>query len=483
MINSLDNYFNTDEFKNYLRVYEKSQQEGTSCILSSDDLADISEYYFVIGKTTKAKEAAEYAASLYPEASAPYFSLARFSLVADKDKEAARKYIEKITDKTSSGYYLIIAEYYLFDKKPEKARKAIEHGMAELQDEEQADLCVDAAALHIDYGYIEEAKQYLALDKYEDYDSDYVQKLKARIDFIEGNYDKGLQLYEGLIDKDPFNPENWKRLAAEQNASDKYSASATSCEYAIAINDKDDEAYMLLGNAYFKMCSYDKALEAYSKFLELSDNELAYIMISRCYFCKQNMEKALEYLKMAEEKCVDNTSNKIDMYRDFAIIYGWKGNFEEAFKYLDKLKEIGKYDADTCLIEGGILLDMNKFEKANEVFSKGFEQASDTQEYMYMVAVSFYEHRNDMAAYMLLKKVFEENPERTRGLAYITACSYYLGMNEEFIKYLKMAVERNSEEAKAILADIFPANMQPYDYVEYAMRKNKEDGHDGKTET
>lgn len=471
MINSLDNYFNTDEFKNNLRLYEKSRQVGSCCILSSDDLADISEYYFVIGKMAKAKEAAEYAASLYPDASAPYFSLARFSLVAEKDKDAARKYIEKISDKMSGSYYLIIAEYYLFDKKPEKASKAIEHGMEELQNEEQADLCVDAAALFIDYGYIEEAKQYLSMEKYEDYDIDYVQKLKARIDFLEGKYDEGLQLYENLIDKDPFNSENWKRLAAEQNASDKYSASASSCEYAIAINDKDDEAYMLLGNAYFKMCNYDKALEAYRKFLELSDNELAYIMISRCYFCKQDMEKALEYLKLAEGKCTDNTSNKIDLYRDFAIIYGWKGYFDEAFKYLEKLKEMGKNDADTCLIEGGLLLDMNKFEQANEIFSKGFEQAADTQEYMYMVAVSFYEHRNDMAAYMLLQKIFEEYPERTRGLAYITACSYYLGMDNEFMKYLKMAVEKNPEEAKAILSDIFPIGMQPYDYVEYAQRK------------
>lgn len=470
MINSLDNYFNTDEFKNYLRLYEKSQQEGTSCILSSDDLADISEYYFLIGKMAKAKEAAEYAASLYPDASAPYFTLARFSLVAEKDKESARKYIEKISDKSTGSYYLIIAEYYLFDKKPDKAVKAIQHGMAVLQDEELADLSVDAAALFIDYGYIEEAKGYLAMERHEDYDIDYVQKLKARIDFLEGKYDDGLQLYENLIDKDPFNSENWKRLAAEQNASDKYSASASSCEYAIAINDKDEEAYMLLGNAYFKMCNYDKALEAYRKFLELSDNELAYIMISRCYFCMQDMEKSLEYLKLAEEKCVDNTSNQIDLYRDFAIIYGWKGNFDEAFKYLEKLKKMGKDDADTCLIEGGLLLDMNKFEQANDIFSKGFEQAADTQEYMYMVAVSFYEHRNDMAAYMLLKKIFEENPERTRGLAYITACSYYLGMESEFLKYLKLSVDNNPEEAEAILAGIFPEGMKPYDYMEYAQR-------------
>ena len=95
-----------------------------------------------------------------------------------------------------------------------------------------------------------------------------------------------------------------------------------------SIDDKDAEAYMILGNAFFKMCNYQKALEAYRKSAEIVDSEQSDMMMARCYFCMQDMDKTLAYLKRAETKCTEETANKIDICRDFAITYGWMGNNE-----------------------------------------------------------------------------------------------------------------------------------------------------------
>ena len=40
-------------------------------------------------------------------------------------------------------------------------------------------------------------------------------------------------------------------------------------------------------------------------------------------------------------------------------------------------------------------------------------------------------------------------------------------------RYLKDAVDKNPEEAKAVLADFFPKGMEPYDYVEYAKKHSR----------
>ena len=98
MAGSIDNYYNSEEFKTNLNLYETSKREGKSCILGSEELADIAEYYFEKGKLADAKETAEYAASLYPDATAPKIVLARYYIMVKKDKEKAKECIEKITE-------------------------------------------------------------------------------------------------------------------------------------------------------------------------------------------------------------------------------------------------------------------------------------------------------------------------------------------------------------------------------------------------
>lgn len=471
MAGSIDNYYNSEEFKTNLNLYETSKREGKSCILGSEELADIAEYYFEKGKLADAKETAEYAASLYPDATAPKIVLAKYYIMVKKDKEKAKECIEKITECNDLNYALLIAEYYIFTEKKEKAIMALDKALTYLEDEDLLDLPAEACNLLLDYGMTKQAKHYLELDR--DKSSNDYLRMKARMAFAERKYEEGAEIMERLIDKDPFNTGLWKILAIEQNNFDKYSNAATSIEYALAIDDKDAEAYMILGNAFFKMCNYLKALEAYRKSAEITDSEQSDMMMARCYFCMQDMDKTLAYLKSAETKCTEETANKIDICRDFAITYGWMGNNELAFKYLEKLKEYGKLDAETYLVEGSILLGMNRFEDANIAFYNGYKLTNNPTEYTFQIAVSLYEHSMDQYAYMFLKRVFEKDPERTRGLAYLAACSNYLGMGDEFIGYLKDAVDKNPEEAKAVLADFFPKGMEPYDYVEYAKKHSR----------
>ena len=99
MAGSIDNYYNSEEFKTNLNLYETSKREGKSCILGSEELADIAEYYFEKGKLADAKETAEYAASLYPDATAPKIVLARYYIMVKKDKEKAKEVVGEKKEK------------------------------------------------------------------------------------------------------------------------------------------------------------------------------------------------------------------------------------------------------------------------------------------------------------------------------------------------------------------------------------------------
>ena len=47
-------------------------------------------------------------------------------------------------------------------------------------------------------------------------------------------------------------------------------------------------------------------------------------------------------------------------------------------------------------------------------------------------------------------------------------CCHDLQYDEEFIKYLKIAVEKNPSEARLVLGHLFPLGMKPADYPENA---------------
>jgi hypothetical protein len=41
--------------------------------------------------------------------------------------------------------------------------------------------------------------------------------------------------------------------------------------------------------------------------------------------------------------------------------------------------------------------------------------------------------------------------------------------DDEFMKYLKIAVDKNPKEARSVLGRLFPEGMDPQDYYEYML--------------
>ena len=55
------------------------------------------------------------------------------------------------------------------------------------------------------------------------------------------------------------------------------------------------------------------------------------------------------------------------------------------------------------------------------------------------------------------------------GYSYMALCCNDLKKDDEFLYYLKKACECNPEEAKTVLGDYFPEDMDSKDYFNYAL--------------
>ena len=91
------------------------------------------------------------------------------------------------------------------------------------------------------------------------------QEIDAQIASSEGNYVKSKKIYNKILDKDPYNNIYWNKLATVQYLSNEIDDSIVSCEYAIAIDPNDFEAYFNKANALFYLHKYEEALKNYKK--------------------------------------------------------------------------------------------------------------------------------------------------------------------------------------------------------------------------
>ena len=67
----------------------------------------------------------------------------------------------------------------------------------------------------------------------------------------------------------------------------------------------------------------------------------------------------------------------------------------------------------------------------------------------------------------LFTVIWKNHPEFTEGYSYLALCCYELNKSDEFLKYLKLACEKDPLEAKSILAFLFPEEMEVKEYYRY----------------
>ena len=58
------------------------------------------------------------------------------------------------------------------------------------------------------------------------------------------------------------------------------------------------------------------------------------------------------------------------------------------------------------------------------------------------------------------------------GYSYMALCCQALGLADEFADNVKKACEVNPQEARIVLGELFPAELEPEDYYQYLISNN-----------
>ena len=466
-------YFESEGFKKILRQYEDSVQSGHPAYMDADDLADIADYYHYEGRLDEASDAIELALQFNPDAIGPLLYKAREALSLGNFR-LARDYAERIRTIDQDEHLFLKGEILICEGKTEEADELFRKQYLDLPPDEQMDYVYDVANLFAEYNDYNKSFEWMARSQGDD--SDDFKELMARTLFGIGKYEDSSRLFNELLDHNPYSKVYWNALASAQFMSEDYGASITSSEYAIAIDPNDAESILTKANGLYHLENYDEALSYFEKYSEInSSDEFGYLHQGTCLINLGKYDEAITRLLTAESKAPKASPYLPEIYQELAFAYSELKLPEIALQYIDKTEYLDCDHIDMEVIRGHILVANKRLKEAEDVFRNVIKESGNAPKTMLRVMVSLYDNRYVSASYKLFKKFFNfVDDDWSDGYSYMALCCWDIKHYDEFVEYLKKAVEKNPREAKMVLGHLFPTGMKVTEYQKFIEESLKE---------
>jgi len=466
-------YFESEGFKKILRQYEDSVKSGHPAYMDADDLADIADYYHYEGRLDDATDAIELALQFNPDAIGPLLYKAREAL-SYGNFEVARDYAERIRIIDNTEYLYLIGEILICEGRIDEADELFRKQFMELPPDEQMDYVYDIANLYAEYNDYNKSLEWMARSRGDD--SDDFKELMARTLFGIGKYEDSSRLFNELLDRNPYSKVYWNALASAQFMSEDYSASITSSEYAIAIDPNDAESLLTKANGLYHLENFEEALSYFEKYSEKNSTDaFGYLHQGTCLINLGKFDEAINRLLIAEDNASEDSQYLPEIYQELAFAYSELKLPEIALRYIDKTKHLDCDHIDMEVIRGHILVANKRLKEAEDVFKNVIKNSGNTPKTMLRVMVSLYDNRYVTASYKLFKKFFNfVDEDWNEGYSYMALCCWDIKHYDEFLDYLKKAVEKNPKEAKMVLGHLFPSGMKVSEYQQFIEDSLKE---------
>lgn len=465
--------FESKEFKQNLARFEKARQKGKSVYLDSDQLTDIAEYYHWIGRSDEAVEVADYALSIFQGATGPLVLKARIALLVDNDPMRAMELTEEITDKFDLDYFYIKAEIMIVVNNVREADVYLEECADQVDDDDYDDYLLDVATLFADYEQTFYARKWLKRSVETDL-PDYREQ-QGRILYYEQDYEGSIRIFEQLADEAPYNTFYWDMLACNQLALGHLNDAVTSSEFAIAINPNDELALLYKAQALMRDKAYEEAIPYFERHGDIRPSNVdGPLNTALCHIYLGDYQAGMAQLQEAERRAERYCpERRWEIYQEEAFAYSQINDLARALSYVDKMEALKDGDPDEAMVlRGHLYLEHFRPAQAHEYFKKAIDHSHYSNIIMMRVAVSLYDNDYIKSAYDMLVEFTPADLEALpQTYAYLAICAHDLGHHEEYLKYLQLAVEKSPSAARTVLSPLFPNELEPADYYNYAIKE------------
>lgn len=417
--------------------YEAAKAENKKLYLDGDQLADLADKYATEQRFEEAQEVINYGLELHPNNTDLLIEQAYLYLDTQK-LELAKDVAESITETYSLEVTILKAEILLNEGKLDDTLALLNS----ISDADDLDNILNIARFYIDMGYPEHAFAWLEKTAQEDReDEDYLDTM-ADCSYAENRLDQAVELYNKLIDIDPYNPLYWKGLSKSYFAKEEYEKSLESIEFAIAADEDFGEGHALRAHCLFYLSNEEEAIKEYQKAMEMKaiPPELAYMFIGMSYLNKKEWGQANEYFNKTIKAIGDESSPfLVDVYNDQAICLSKLGKDKAAHHLCSLIEMMNPEDPSPHLLEVRFYLEKENIEGARKEWFKAISIApiADT---WYQIGAIYLEYMKLDSAIIFFEKAWDLDPNIEELAEQLSILYLILGDLEGFQKYNRRSV-------------------------------------------
>jgi tetratricopeptide (TPR) repeat protein len=356
-----------NERRKLLDKYEAALANGQPPYLDIMQLIDIAEIYIADQKYDEAQEVLNYGLLLHP-ADTELLMEQAYCYLDLGDVEQANEVAVQITEQ-DDDVILLRAEILIAEEREEEAEEMLSH----LEHPDDLQLLIAVTYLYLDGGYPELAVKWI--EKGEAiYANDWNFKaLKADVLMGNSQSKEAIELFDELIDREPYNPIFWVGVARCCFQMQEVAKAIEACDFALTANEEWGEAYAMRAYCFFFKNNAECAIRDFRKALEYhAISEITcYMFIGLSYTIDHNWEQAIanydRTLSLVRSRKEDRALI-VDLYVNKARALAKLNRFEEAHALCLKAVKLNSCYVPIYMAQGRIFLSEALKEEAKESF-------------------------------------------------------------------------------------------------------------------
>ncbi len=352
---------------NLVKAYEQDGGDVGTTEFEPEDYADIIDWYDANYMNSKGDEAMDRALAAYPDNTELMVQEA-YRLISVGRCTRAEEICSSLNDAASAELTLLKARIMLLYNKDAEAQQLLSDFGFDLLDP------VMVACMYLDSERPEMAHRWL--DGEFQYDSDEMTKDEfyystlANCEFASHHYDKALQLFDRLLDKDPFSSFYWLCEAKCHFMQGDYSKAIDACDFAVLNDSEFREAYMLRAFTNAIIGNDSQAEKDYLYGTEESDEIAATVAeyVGDKLLSQQGDEKWEQMIRIIDLEINNGALCREDedvQYLRKGLCLSRLGRHEEAIEMMRTAYTLNPLDTEAMLYEGHEYAALERMDEAH----------------------------------------------------------------------------------------------------------------------
>ena len=427
--NDLSSYFEEPEFKNILAKYEGMVNSHTPTYFDAEELTDIAEYYASRGEGEKADAAIDFALHLHPNNTDALVFKSRSLCIKGKLSEAYQV-MELIDDTSDREVKFLKADLLMEERRMEEA-ELIHQELAELEGE-SFDVLMDIAMTYMDANQKEYAAKWLQKVRDKGYNETNSQKFRdVWCDYCMtfGEGEKATKAFQVSLDELPYSIAHWNGMAKCYLMQEDYKKALEAIDFALAIDENNQEALEVKGYCYLQTGKSDEALEVFHNMLPTAPMPgRIYALLLKCYMDMDRLVEAKDICFEWLKNCPKLTGyEKSEIYSYIAMCLFNLHEPKEGMKYIDMSLALEPCFRGAILQKGMFHLQLSEEAEAQKLFQKVYDMSPDDEQVdvLYNVANCYFFLQLYPQTIKWSKRIVEEYPDDQMEALYLIAASYF----------------------------------------------------------